>query len=101
LAGQTPNVYANAGFAAANSVDLTDLAVAVGGRAVAGAIAIARSGHFAASIKIGTSKFHGVTHWHVYSTDPGAMSIEWDHINSRTGEMQRGHGVFTAALNGV
>jgi hypothetical protein len=102
VTGQTPDVYANAGYAAARCVNLADLGAAVFAAVAGNAEAISKTGSYASSIRMAEDKsFGAVSHYVVYSVDPGALSIEWDHMNNWQPILMEGKGVFTRAYNQI
>lgn len=59
------------------------------------------TGEFAKSIKAKTSKTRrGVMDYHVYSDDPGAMSVEFGRMTKK-GTWQPGQFVFSRALSRI
>lgn len=72
------------GVPAAKAVDVRDVAERTRTRVLGYYMAAARhpTGAFGRSIHVGSERGnnYGITHWHVYSTDDGAESIEWGHI---------------------
>jgi hypothetical protein len=102
MAGQTPDVYANAGRAAARCVDLSDLGGAVFAAVVGNAAAISKTGAYASSIRLATDRsISNIPHQVIYSVDPGALSIEWDHMNNWQPILMQGKGVFTRSYNQI
>jgi hypothetical protein len=102
MAGQTPDVYANAGRAAARCVDLSDLGGAVYAAVLTRAAAISDTGAYASSIRHKVDRsISNIPHQVIYSVDPGALSIEWPHMNNWQPILMPGHYVFTGAYNEI